>query len=394
VPFAPAFLAGSTNTQAGASTAFTLQVRRQDGEQNLSGVTADLPPGISADVASVPECPDAQAAAGTCSEDSRIGTASVASGAGGNPFWLTGKVFLTGPYKGAPFGLSIVVPAIAGPLDLGTVVLRVAVGVDRSDAHFHVVADPLPQILQGIPLRLRTIAVNLDRPNFVRNPTSCAARTVTGVITSAEGANAVVSSPFAATGCKQLPFSPKLTAKFTGGKSQTKSGRHPGISVTLTQTKGQAAARRVVLTLPSSVALDAARLSLCSRDRWLSDSCPAASQVGTAKATTPILSQPLSGPIYLVNSSGLPVIGVQLNGQVKPRLEGQSSVVGRRIRTTFASVPDVPLASFVLSFRNGSKGILKSGSNLCRSRQSASLQMVGQNGISRSRTVTITKTCH
>jgi hypothetical protein len=392
-PFAPAFLTGTTDTQAGASTTLTLQVRRPDGNQNLSGITADLPPGISADVASVPECPDSQAAAGTCSEDSRIGTATVASGAGGHPFWLTGKVYLTGPYKGSPFGLSIVVPAVAGPLDLGTVVLRVAVGVDPTDAHFHVVSDALPQILQGIPLRLRTVSVTLDRPNFVRNPTSCAAKTATGVITSAAGATANVSSPFAATGCKQLPFAPTLTAKFTGGRSQTKKNKHPGIAVTLKQKPGQAAARRVVLTLPSSVALDATRLSLCSRDQWTSDSCPAASQVGTAKATTPILSRPLAGPIYLVNSGGLPVIGVQLNGQVKLRLEGQSSVVGTRIRSTFATVPDVPLGSFLLTFQGGSKGILKTGRNLCSARQSAGLQMVGQNGISRSRTVTVSRSC-
>ena len=220
----PAFLAGTTNTGAGAATTFTLQVRRPDGDQNLAGITVDLPPGVSADVASVPECLDAQATAGTCSEDSRIGTASVASGAGGHPFWLTGKVFLTGPYNGAPFGLAIVVPAVAGPLDLGTVVLRAAVGVDPTDAHFHVVSDPLPQILQGIPLRLRTVAVTLDRPGFVHNPTSCAARTVQGVISSAGGASAAVSSPFAAEGCKQLAFSPRLTAKFTGGRSQTKTG--------------------------------------------------------------------------------------------------------------------------------------------------------------------------
>jgi len=392
-PFAPGFTAGSTDTQAGAGTTLTLQVTRQDGEQNLSGITADLPPGLSADVSSVPECADALAAAGTCSEDSRIGTATVASGAGGHPFWLSGKVFLTGPYKGAPFGLAIVVPAVAGPLDLGTVVLRVAVGVDRTDAHFHVVSDPLPQILQGIPLRLRTVSVTLDRPDFVRNPTSCAAKTATGVITSAQGATAGVSSPFAATGCKKLPFAPKLTAQFTGGRSQTKAGKHPGLAVTLRQTAGQAAARRVALTLPSSVALDAARLKLCSRDQWQSDTCPASSRVGTATARTPILSKALSGPIYVVNSSGLPIVGVQLNGQVNLRLEGQTTVVGTSIKTTFANVPDVPLSAFTLTFASGSKGILKSGRNLCRNRQSASLSMIGQNGISRSRTVTVTRSC-
>jgi len=391
--FAPGFLAGTTNNHAGEGTSFTLQVRRPDGQEGLASVTADLPPGLIANVASVEPCSEADANAGTCPDSSRVGSADVASGAGGQPFWLHGNTFLTGPYRGAPFGLAIVVPAIAGPFDLGTVVVRAAVGIDPVDAHLRVSSDALPQILDGIPLRLRTLAVTVDRPGFILNPTSCRPLAVNGTIGSANGTTAGAATPFQATGCDRIAFRPRLTARFTGGRKQTRRGAHPGLAVTLTQSAGQAATRRVSLTLPASVALDANRLSLCPRDRWLAGDCPDASRVGSAKASTPILSQPLSGPVYLVNSPGLPTLGVRLDGQVSLRLEAQTTVAGTRIRTTFASLPDVPLRSFALTFQGGSRGILKPNANLCPRRQRAALRITGHNGVTRTSTLAIARRC-
>jgi hypothetical protein len=391
--FAPGFLAGTTNNHAGESTSFTLQARRADGQAGLASVSADLPPGLIANVASVQPCGEADANAGTCPDASQVGSADIASGAGGHPFWLHGRTFLTGPYNGAPFGLAIVVPAVAGPLDLGTVVVRAAVDVDPVDAHLRVSSDPLPQMLQGIPLRLRTVAVTVDRPGFILNPTSCRPLSVSGTIGSTSGTTAVVSSPFQVARCDRVAFKPHVAARFTGGGTQTRRGAHPGLAVTLTQSPGQAAARSVALTLPSSVALDAGRLSLCARDRWLAGDCPAESKVGSAKALTPILSQPLSGPVYLVNGPGLPMLGVRLDGQVRLRLEAQTAVVGKRIRTTFASLPDVPLRSFALTFQGGRRGILKPNASLCPRRQLAALRLVGQNGVTRRSTLAIGRSC-
>lgn len=391
--FAPGFLAGTTNDHAGESTTFTLQVRRADGQENLAGLSVDLPPGLTANVAAVQPCSDADAGAGTCPATSRVGTANVASGAGGLPFWLAGKAYLTGPYRGAPFGLAIVVPAVAGPLDLGTVVVRAAVAVDPADAHLRVTSDPLPQTLQGIPLRMRTLAVNIDRTGFMLNPTSCAPRAVTGTISSSAGSGAGVSSPFQMTGCNHLAFAPRFAVRFTGGRARMRRGAHPGLAVTLSQRDGEAAARRIALTLPASIALNTRSLSLCPQDQWKARSCPAASQIGTARAATPIVSQPLSGPVYLVNSAGLPTVGVLLNGQVSLTLEGKTSVAGTRIRTTFANVPDVPLHSFALTFSGGAHGILKPNVNLCSHRQRATLRMLGQNGVQHSSTITISRSC-
>jgi len=395
-PFAPDLVAGMTDNHARGSGALTLQVSRADGQRNLSTISADLPPGLLADVASVPLCADTQASFGTCSDASQVGTANVAAGAGGHPLWLGGKVYLTGPYNGAPFGLSIVVPAVAGPLNLGTVVVRAAVGVDPTDAHLRVVSDPLPQSLLGIPLRLRRVAVNIDRPGFMLNPSSCAPLSVGGAIGSTDGAIAHVASPFQLTGCRALPFAPALSAALTGGRSQTRRGGHPGLSLTLTQRPGQASARLISVTLPRAIALDSSGVSsICSHAQWVAGSCPAGSRLGSAKASTPILSKPLAGPVYLVAPArpGLPTLGVLLSGQLRIALEGDVALVHNRLRTTFPAVPDVPLKSFNLTFRGGKSGILAPRSNLCAQRQTASVRMVGRNGVTRLPSLRIGTSC-
>ena len=203
----PTFAAGTTNPSAGAFSPFTLTFSRSDTDRELSSITATLPPGLFAKIAGVPLCSNAAANAGTCGAASRVGTATVGSGAGSHPLFLSGPVYLTGPYNGGAYGLATVVPAIAGPYNLGTVVVRQSLRIDPNDAHVTAVSDPFPTILDGVPLRIKTVNLTLDRRNFIVNPTSCAASTIRSTITSVGGAVATVSSrsrSAAASDCRSL----------------------------------------------------------------------------------------------------------------------------------------------------------------------------------------------
>lgn len=395
--FAPGFVAGATNPIAGRGTGFLLRMSRADGRQEIGGLDVTLPAGLTGRLAAVPPCADAQAAAGTCGDASAVGSARVASGAGSSPFGLSGKVFLTGPYKGAPLGLSIVVPALAGPFDLGTVVVRAAVFVNRRTAQLRVVSDPLPTILRGIPLRLREVEVLIDRSGFMRNPTSCATKRVRGTLRSVAGATAAVSSRFKVADCAALGFRPRLTARFTG-RRQVAPGRHPGLRVRLRQRRGQANPRSVALTLPAGVSLDIETLpDPCTRGQLQSLSCPAASRVGSARAVTPLLRAPLSGPVHLVQGrgrGGLPALAAILRGQVTIVLEGRTAFVRGRTRNTFATVPDVPITDFRLNLAGGSRGILSPARrSLCARRQVANVKMRGHNGRVRNARVRIGTPC-
>ena len=390
--FSPSFLAGSTSTAAGQSTAFTLQVARSDGQQHLGSLSATLPPGLLANVGSVPLCADAAAAAGTCGATSLVGTTSVATGAGSQPFHLPGNVYLTGPYKGAPFGLSIVVPAVAGPFNLGTVVVRAAISVDPNDAHLTVVSDALPSIVQGIPLRLRSLEVDINRAGFMTNPTSCAPMKVNGTVKSIEGSTAAVSSPFQVGGCAQLPFNPGVTAKLNGS---LKKGGAPGLDVTVKSGGGQANLRTVGLTLPKvlSIALGG---SACSAAQLAADACPAASQVGTASASTPLLSSPLGGPVFLVSPAGggVPSLFVRLAGSgLTINLPSQTEIKNGSLKATFAAIPDVAIDSFTLSLGSGSGALLKTNAAVCSSSRLAAATLVGQNGTRVRRAVAVSASC-
>ena len=224
--FAPSFTAGTTNATAGAFSPFTLTFSRGDSDQEFKSITATLPPGLFAKIAGVPLCSNAAANAGTCGAASKVGTATVGSGAGSHPLFLTGSVYLTGPYNGGAYGLATVVPAIAGPYNLGTVVVRQSLRIDPNDAHVTAVSDPFPTILKGVPLRIKTVNLSLNRPNFIVNPTSCGAMRIGAAITSVNGTTDSTSSPFAVGGCGSLPFFPSLALKLTG-KGQTTSGKHP-----------------------------------------------------------------------------------------------------------------------------------------------------------------------
>ena len=390
--FNPSFLAGSTETAAGQATGFTLQVDRADGQQHLKSLSATLPPGLLANVGTVPLCDNAAAAAGTCDPASQVGTTNVASGAGSQPFNLPGKVYLTGPYKGAPFGLSIVVPAVAGPFNLGTVVVRAAISVDPNDAHLTVVSDDLPSIIQGIPLRIRSIDVDINKQGFMTNPTSCAPMKVDGTINSIEGGSAAVSSPFQVGGCASLPFNPSVAAKLTGS---LRKGGSPGLDVTLKSTSGQAHLRTVALTLPKVLGIPLGG-SACTQAQLAADSCPASSQYGTATASTPLLSGQLAGPVFLVSPSGggLPSLFTRLSGSgVTVNLTSKTEIKNGALKATFGSIPDVAINDFTLSLKSGSGALLKSSAAICSSSRLAAATLVGQNGTRVRKAVAVSASC-
>lgn len=393
--FAPSFVAGSTNPLAGRNTGFLLRLSRSDGAQEISGMDVTLPAGLTGRLASVPMCGEAQAASGTCGPESQVGTTRVASGAGTSPFNLGGRVYLTGPYRGAPLGLSIVVPAVAGPFNLGTVVVRAAVHVDRATTRLRVVSDPLPSILRGIPLRIKTVEVNLNRDGFMLNGTSCRPSRVTARIVSTAQASANVSSRFQLADCARLGFNPRMTASLTG-RRQVRPGRHPGLAIRLRVGRNQANPRRVSVTLPNSLALDVESLpNPCTRAQLASLSCPASSQVGTTSARTPLLARRLRGPVYLVErQDDLPALAAVLRGQITVVLQGETAITRRGIRNTFGRIPDVPIRDFRLRLESGSGGILTPvRRSLCAARHRARLAMRGHNGKAKNTRIALRTPC-
>ena len=385
-PFDPGFVAGTITPVAGAFTPFTLRVNRPDGQQELSTIEATLPPGVTAKLAGITPCPDAGAAAGNCPGLSQVGTAVIGAGAGPNPFHLTGTVYLTGPYGGAPLGLSIVTNAIAGPFDLGLVVVRAGIFVDPTDAHLTVVSDPLPTILQGIPLRLRTVRVTMDRDQFTLNPTNCSEMSVNGVIGGANGAGADVSNRFQVGDCSALGFKPTMTQTLVGPRTATRRGNNPGLNVTLRARDGDANQKRVRVILPKAITLDAGSVgTFCTPEQLAADACPPETQYGTGTASTPLLDEPLEGPAYLVSRPGavFPDLVVVLEGQIRIELRGATAITNaNRVQTTFAA-PDVPISVFTLRLDGGPGGLLFNAADLCakRSRPNKSnVVMDAQNG--------------
>jgi hypothetical protein len=401
LPFEPTMSSGMVSPEAGRHTPMTMTIRKPDNNQALGGLSVDMPKGLLAKIKGVPLCPEELANAGTCSDASQVGSVTSGSGPGASPLFLDGKVFLTGPYKGGPYGLSVAVPAKAGPYDLGIVVVRQSIRVDPNDASIEVVSDPLPQIVEGVKLRLQRIDVRIDRPEFTRNATNCTAKEIRASLSSVDGASAVRSSRYQATGCKQLGFKPKLSLALTG-KSQVTTGKHPGVSAVVTQPAGQAGIGQAKVMLPKSLALDPDNAqALCEFEDGtkpdLENHCPKGSIVGRATAVTPLLDKPLSGNVYFVKNvrrspSGnlirtLPMLIVALRGEISINLKGESSTSkAGRLVNTFATVPDAPVSRFNLDVNGGSNGILtvtrtrRAKINVCKSKQIADVEMDGQNG--------------
>ncbi|MDO9407400.1 hypothetical protein [Patulibacter sp.] len=399
--FNPSFTAGTLSPLAGAYSPFTTTITRGDGEQELSQVALDLPSGLLGDLGSVPVCAEAQAAAGTCGAASRVGSTTVQAGSGPKPFSLPGTVSLGGPYKGAPFSLSIAVPAKAGPLDLGLVVVRAPLNVDAANGKVSTPVDPLPTVVGGVPLKLRSVSVTLDRQNFIFNATNCNAQAIGSTLTGTGGGVAKPSVRYQADGCANLKLAPSLKLDLSGSKDLKKGG-NPKLTADLGQTFGQASMKSVQVTLPllSSLKPENAK-ALCTPAQDAAGACPAASIVGRASARTRALHEPIGGPIYFVEgtrttASGkvvktLPKLLLKLSGDgVSLDLRADTSVdsTGRLI-TTFPKVPDVPIEDFHLEIDGGENGILTAVDDPCTADRRAKVRFDGHNGARNERGLTV-----
>jgi hypothetical protein len=392
LPNTPSFDAGSVSLIAGSYTPFVFNLKRNDGTQQFSKVSLTPPPGLLGKLAGTPYCPEAALSAAasksgnqekanpSCPQASQVGVADVGAGAGPAPYYTQGKAYLAGPYKGAPLSMAIVTPATAGPYDLGTVVVRTALNIDPETTRITAVSDPIPQILQGIPLDVRSIQLKLDKPDFTLNPTSCNPFAVTGQLVSTLGQAAALQNPFQVAECARLGFRPRLALRLKGA---TKRGGHPALRATVTYPKGfYANIAKASVALPHSEFLDQAHIgTVCTRVQFAANACPAASVYGKATATTPLLDQPLSGPVYLRSSSNaLPDLVADLSGQIHVVLDGRIDSVNGGIRSTFEAVPDAPVSKFVLEMKGGRKGLLVNSRNLCKSLNKATVLFDGQNG--------------
>ncbi len=383
-PFTPVFEAGSTYPAAGAYTNITATISRSDRQQDISSIQAQGPAGLLAMLSHVSLCGEEQANAGTCPSASEVGTVAASAGAGSHPYWVTGKAYLTGPYDGAPFGASIVVPGKAGPYNLGTVVARARIDIDPRTAAATITSSALPQILDGVPLRVQTINFALNRSQFAFNPTNCEAKQLTATISAAQGAVAHVSSPFAVGGCKNLPFDPGFTVA-TRSPGSKKKGTSFGVKIS--SEEGQANIHSVSVKLPKQLP---SRLSTiqqaCLEATFAANpaTCPPGSLVGYVKGTTPVLPVPIMGPVYLVSHGGaaFPDIEMVLQGEgVRVDLVGSINISHGVTSSTFASVPDVPITKFEVNFPEGPHSALTTNGSLCpKGGLVMPTTIVGQNG--------------
>ncbi len=394
LPFSLKQSTQSSNANAGAYTSYTFNLNREDGQQYLSRLTTTLPAGLVGAIPSVPLCGEPQAQAGTCAAISEIGKATVNVGAGSEPYAFTGPVYLTGPYNGAPYGLSIPVAAVAGPFNLGTVVTRVAIGVDPYTARV-IATSSLPTIVKGVPLRLKSLSVAVTRTNFLFNPTNCSPLATDSTLTSTFDTIQSVSSPFAATNCGALAFKPSFKAS-TAAKTTKRNGA--SLQVNLTQPAHQANIKSVFAQLPVQLPARLTTLQQACPEVTFKQNpriCPSGSLVGGATVTTPVLPGRLSGPAYLVSHGGLafPDLDLILEGDgVRVVLAGNTNIKKGITSSTFASVPDVPVSSFALNLPIGPHSALAANGNLCAGRLAMPTTIIAQNGkqIKQSTTIAVT----
>jgi hypothetical protein len=402
-PFAPRFAARSNSSQGGAYSPFSVDLDRADGEQEIKIVDVTLPAGVSGKLKGIPYCSAKQIAAAddrageaeernsSCSSKSLVGTARIRSGTGSEPFQIKGKAYLAGPYKGAPLSLAVMTPAIAGPFDLGVVVVRVALFVDPETARIRAYSDPIPDVFGGAKLSIRSIDLDADRREFTVNPTNCGKLETKGVVKGGGSDPSKVSAfddfpvtdGYQASACKRLKFRPKLTTTVLGKGKALRRAQNPKFRAVLKARKGDANLRRAVVTLPKALILDQAHIrTICTRPDLAAGKCPKGSVYGRATATSPLLSGKLSGPVYLVPSSHiLPDLLVDLRGLVDVRLRASTeSVKGGRLRNVFSSAPDVPVSKFVLTMYGGKRGLLTNTQALCGRQLFSKSTLRAQNG--------------
>jgi hypothetical protein len=407
-PFGPSFTAGSLDPTAGAFTPLSVVFSRSDQEQELGGVTVRTVPGLLGRIAGVPFCGEPQASVGACPAVSQIGHVTVSAGAGPTPVSIpqAGKpedpVFLTGPYKGAPFGLSVVVPAQAGPFDLGTVVVRAAIFVDPHTAQITVVSDPFPTILQGIPLKVRSVNVIVDREGFVFNPSSCDPMSMDGTLTSTQGVAAGVSSRFQVAGCAGLPFKPGFSATTQAATSKANGA---SLTVNVSARPGEANIHRVDLQLPKALPARLTTLQkACTAAQFETNpaGCPAGSVIGTATVHTPLLNVPLTGPAYIVSHGGAAFPDVEFvlqgnerGGVVEIVLDGVTDIKKGITYSRFETLPDAPISSFETVLPTGPHSILAANipanakNSLCGQSLTMPTTIVAQNGATITQTTRI-----
>lgn len=400
--FAPSYTAKSDSPKAGKYSPFRVHIGRPDGQQEVKAVNVTLPKGLTGNLSGIPYCSAsaldaavsstgaAEKAKPSCSSESAIGSASTVAGTGDKAVTLGGTAYLAGPYKGAPLSMAVITPAINGPFDLGTVVVRVALNVNPKTAQVNAVSDAIPDVFGGVKLDLRSIDVNVDRSKFMINPTNCAAQATTGSINGGGGdpANAsawssyAVSAPFQASECNKLGFKPKLHTRLFA-KGNTNRAKHPKLRAILEARNGDANVLRTALALPHALFLDQGNIrTVCTRPQLASRTCPKAAIYGHAEAKSPLLSNKLKGPVYLVSSSHeLPDLVADLRGQVNIQLYGVISSKNGGIKTVFNNTPDVPVKKFILRMEGGKKhGLLVNSTNLCKGKLSSVMNMKGQNG--------------
>jgi hypothetical protein len=398
LPFSPELIAGPTTDQAGGFTDFSLLLQRNDGEQRIAALQFKTPAGLSGMISKIQLCQEPQAAAGTCSAASQIGHTVVGAGAGPAPLYIPeagqppAPIYLTGPYKGAPFGLSIVVPVIAGPFNLGTVVVRAAISVDPTTAQITVTTDPLPQILAGVPTNLRQINTVIDRPGFMFNPTNCDPSAFSGVAQSAQGTTAAISSRFQVGSCQSLAFKPNFKVTTQGKTSKAKGASldakivYPTTTPGANQASSQSNIAYAKVDLPRQLPSRLTTLQqACTAAQFAANpaGCPAASVVGHAKVITPLLPVPVEGPAYFVSHGGeaFPSLTMVLQGDgVTVDLVGTTFIKKGVTSSTFKSVPDVPFSSFELYLPEGKYSALAANGNLCSSKLVMPTAFIGQNG--------------
>lgn len=406
LPFGPSLTGGSLNLQAGAFTPFTVTMSREDGNQNLRALRLQMPPGLLGMISDVKLCGEAQANTGTCGPESLIGHTTVSVGLGSSPYTVTGgEVFITGPYEGAPYGLSIVTPAKAGPFDLGKTIVRARIEVDPITAALTVVSDAsgqyaIPQFIDGIPLQIKHINVTVDRPQFTFNPTSCSPMAIHGSLTSSAGSSSALEVPFQVTNCATLGFKPILTASTA---ARTSRARGASLRVRLTYPKApfgsQANIAAVKVSLPKQLPSRLSTLQKACPDATFDTNpaaCPPASRVGTATATTPVLPRRLQGPAYFVSHGGakFPELIIALSGEgIVVYLHGETFISKAGITSsTFRTLPDVPIGAFELNLPQGHDSALSAHGSLCAAKLKMPAAFVAANGKRIKRTITIKAT--
>jgi hypothetical protein len=395
LPNNPSFDAGTASPIAGAKTPLVVNLTRNDGSQQFRSLTLTPPQGLVGKLAGIPACPQAaldeaaaksgraEEASPSCPAGSYIGSVIAAAGAGPAPYHAKGKAYLIGPYKGAPLGVAIVTPATAGPFDLGTIVVKSAIYVDRRTAQITAVSDEIPSILDGIPLDVRSVRVRLDRPDFTLNPTSCDPMSFGGSLLSTLGNTLALNSRFQLGECGRLGFKPKLALALKGG---TTRGKYPALTAIMEPRAGDANLASVSVALPHSEFLAQEHIrTICTRVQFAADACPPAAIYGTATVTTPLLDYPLTGPVYLRSSDNpLPDLVPDLRGPahqpIKLESAGRTDSVRGGIRSSFDFIPDAPFTKLVLRMQGGKKGLLVNSRNICKQVSRATVKYAAHNG--------------